>query len=226
MIEKLKTGFAGFDQGKTPMIRVLVIANESLMAEAIVATLSQQADMEVIRRSRDELGQRSDYSVVVIVDEGIAEQNTIQRKEIIQDDRKPLLLIRVSLQKKVVNIDESYELINPGTEQLVDLVRDFGRKHTTRKAIQNADRQKKMTHAGELPAEKHKRQTFYFPFKNFFSHAAFPEPEDQTTIRTRRLPLFEARNSLVNFSFQLRRRISKNVTLSIRKQFISGGNKV
>jgi hypothetical protein len=163
---------------------------------------------------------------VVIVDEGITEQNTIQRKEIIQDDRKTLLLIRVSLQKRVISVDESFELINPGMEELINLVMDFGRKHTAMRVVRNAARQKKMNHAGSIPAKENKRGITFFPFEKILSHAAFPDPEEKMIIRTRRLPLCEDRNSLVNFSLQLRRKIYKNMTLSIRKQFSSGGNKV
>jgi len=124
------------------MIRILVMANESLLADYIASTLSQEIDLYVILVTRDELGLRKDYSVVIVVDDGLVENESIKLQEVIRDDIA-LLLVRVSLKNRIVYIDESYQLINPGMAQVVDLVRNFNTKNLKKKSEEGTDSQKK-----------------------------------------------------------------------------------
>jgi hypothetical protein len=209
------------------MIRVLVIANESLLADSIVSSLSQEADMEVFRRARDELGFRKDYSVVVIVDDGLPESESIKLKEVIRDN-KTLLLVRVSLESRIVRVDESYEVVNPGMEQIISLVRDFTSQNLARMAQKNAGQQKKMNEFGDMHVREYNRQNTNTPVKNFLTNAQATDPEGQASIRVNRRPLLlEAWNSLTSLSlYQLRRTNSRSVTLPNRNRLPTGRDKV
>ena len=141
------------------MIRVLVMANDSLLANHIVSTLSQEADLDVFRVTRDELGIRRDYAVVIVVDEEMDEHEPIRLREIVRDDSS-LLLIRVSLKNRYVYVDESYQLANPGMGQMVKLVRDFNRKSQNNRS--DAVLQKKMNEAPVMQTIKHSSQQVNF----------------------------------------------------------------
>jgi hypothetical protein len=209
------------------MIRVLVIANGSLLADSIVSILSRQVDMKVIRRSRDELGQREEYSVVLIVDEGMHESESIKLKEVIRSD-KSLLLIRVSLESRIVRVDESYELVNPGMIDVINLVRDFNRKYSIGKADQDTDRQKKMNKDDYVHAKEYDRQNTSSPVKNLMTNAQATDPDSQKPVRVNRRPLLlEAWTSFTSLTlYQLRRTNSRSVTLPNQNRFPTGSNKV
>ncbi|HEU0294600.1 MAG TPA: hypothetical protein VFR47_17805, partial [Anaerolineales bacterium] len=94
------------------MIRVLILANDSLLVHFIEWSLSQEADLAVFRGTRDEPGTRRDYSVVIVVDDGLAEDELIRLWDFIRDDNS-LLLIRVSLTNRNVSVYQNYRLVNP-----------------------------------------------------------------------------------------------------------------
>jgi len=207
------------------MIRILVMANESLLADYIASTLSQEIDLDVIRVTRDELGLRKDYSVVIVVDDGLVENESIKLQEVIRDDIA-LLLVRVSLKNRIVYIDESYQLINPGMAQVVDLVRDFNTKNLKKKPEEGTDSQKKMNRAG-LQTGIYNRQNAYFPIEKPVVLAQVVELEYQLPIRANRTSLSNEVLSLFIsfFLHQLRRKDPRDVTLSNQQGYLIGNKK-
>jgi hypothetical protein len=107
------------------MINISVIANDSLLADAIATTLSEQIDLDVSRLTRHELGKGDRYSVVVIVDEEGSEHEPIQVTDLFREDIT-LLVILISLKSQDMYIYESYQLKNPKIERIINLVREFG----------------------------------------------------------------------------------------------------
>ena len=150
------------------MIQVLVMANDSLLADHIVTTLSREADLDVFRITRDELGVRRDYSVVIVLDEEMDEHEPIQLKEIMRHGTS-LLLIRVSLKNRNVYVDESYQLANPGITQIVDLLKEFSMKNRMGKSAKDVNSQKKMNDIRVVHAGKYYRQTPSSSFGRYFA---------------------------------------------------------
>jgi hypothetical protein len=110
------------------MIRVLLVANDSLLADSIASILKAEIDLDVVRLTRRDLGKGERYSVVIIVDEEGSEANPIRFGDLFRDD-VTLLVIMVSLTNRNIRVYESYQLNNPGMARVIDLVRNFGRSN-------------------------------------------------------------------------------------------------
>src|SRR5688572_15443506 len=108
------------------MIRVLLMANNSLLADAIASTLADEIDLDVIRLTHRELGKGDHHSVVIVVDEGEPEHESIKVADLFWD-RSTLLVIMISLKSRNIYIYESYQLANPELERLIHIVREFSR---------------------------------------------------------------------------------------------------
>jgi hypothetical protein len=142
------------------MIRVLVMATDSFLADYVVAALSKEPGIEVLRVTRDELGSRKDYSAVIVMDDAMDETESIKLKEFVQKD-KSLLLMRLSSGNKVISVDETYRLVNPGIDQIVDLLEAFDRKTLTTNSDDTASSQKKMNKARNIQADKYGLQPVF-----------------------------------------------------------------
>jgi len=114
------------------MIRVLVMANDSLLADAIASMLTEEIDLDVIRVTRRELGKGDRHSVVILVDEGESETESIKAIDLVRDEIT-LLVIKLSLKSRKIHVFESYQLNNPGIERVISLVREFGRANLKKK---------------------------------------------------------------------------------------------
>jgi len=114
------------------MIRVLVMANDSVLADSIASILSEEIDLDIVRLTRRELGKGDRYSVVIIVDEGESENETIKVTDLFREEIS-LLVIKLSLKSRNIFVYESYQLNNPRIERVVNLVRDFGRANLKKK---------------------------------------------------------------------------------------------
>lgn len=121
------------------MIRVLVMANDSLLADAIVSTLAEEISLDVVRVTRRELGKGDRYSVVIIVDEGESDSESIKVTDLLCDD-STLLVIKLSLKSRNIFVYESYQLNNPRMERVIDMVRDFGRANLKKKVEEDLNR--------------------------------------------------------------------------------------
>jgi hypothetical protein len=118
------------------MIRVLVMANDSLLADAIASTLAEEIDLDVVRITRRELGKGDRHSVVIIVDEGASDIESIRATDLLRDE-VTLLVIKFSLKSRNIQVFESYQLNNPKIERVIGLVRDFGRANLKKKVEVN-----------------------------------------------------------------------------------------
>lgn len=111
------------------MIRVLVMANNSLLVDAIASILAVEISPDVLQliyrppRTMYEVI-RDPRSMLIVIDEGASENGSIKVPDSFQDDRR-LLLIKASLKTMNIDIYESYQLTRPGMEQVMELVRDF-----------------------------------------------------------------------------------------------------
>jgi hypothetical protein len=114
------------------MIRVLVMANDSLLADSIASTLAEEIDLDVVRMTRQGLGKGDRYSVVIVVDEGELEEEALRVSDLLRED-VTLLLIKLSLQSRNIYVYESYQLNDPGIDRVINLVREFGRTNLKKK---------------------------------------------------------------------------------------------
>jgi hypoxanthine-guanine phosphoribosyltransferase len=150
------------------MISVLVLANESLFADAIVAALSQVIDLDVVRMSQRELGKGGHYSVIIIVDEEEIDGESIKLKDLIREG-VTLILIKVSLESRNVHVFESYQLLNPEMDQVLDLLREFSRKYLKNQSEDGTGSQKKMNEAFIFQTGEHIRNQPYIPVAHLFA---------------------------------------------------------
>jgi hypothetical protein len=113
------------------MIRVSVMANDSILVDKIAAILAREIRLDVLqltyRQPRNIYEAIRDHrSVVILIDEGDSDIESIS----VSDPKRvdcPLLVIKISLKSRNIHIFESYRLGRPGIEQVVRLVRDFCR---------------------------------------------------------------------------------------------------
>ena len=114
------------------MIHVLVLANDSVLADIIVSTLSKEIEIDVARMRYQELKRGDQYSVVILVDEEEPESEPFWFNDLFRDGIT-LLLIRVSLKSRNIFVYESYQINNPSMERVVELVRDFSQVNLKKK---------------------------------------------------------------------------------------------
>jgi hypothetical protein len=108
------------------MIRVLMMANDSLLAEGIGSLLAQEIDLDVVRLTRHELDMGDHHSVLIVIDEGQPENDRIDVMDLFRD-RPNLIVIMLSLVSRNIYIYESYQLDNPEMEDVIHIIREFSR---------------------------------------------------------------------------------------------------
>jgi hypothetical protein len=115
------------------MVRVLVMANESVLADAIVSILAEEIDMDVLRTTRHEpdkidLAIREHHPVVIIIEESSSEnENRFITAGDLSKAYDRLRILTLSPENHLLHVCESYQLPVSGMTQLVNLVRDFDR---------------------------------------------------------------------------------------------------
>jgi len=119
------------------MIRVMVMANDSLLVDVIASILAVQIGPDVLQLTYrlppniyDAI--RDPRSIVIVIDEGGSENEPIKVPDSFRVD-SPLLLIKASLKTMNMDIYEGYQLTRPGMEQVIELVRDFSRTYLRKK---------------------------------------------------------------------------------------------
>ena len=113
------------------MVRLLVIADDSLLADGIVSILEKEMELDVLRLTKREPGNGyreicTPGSEVIIVEEGASDHELIAASQRFHE-HGPLLVITISPESHHLHICESYQIPNPGKADLVSLVRDFGK---------------------------------------------------------------------------------------------------
>ena len=120
------------------MIHVVVMANDSRLADSIASILAKEIDLDVVGLTRLELGKGNRHSVVIIVDEGESKDESINVNDLLRDNIT-LLVIKLSLKSRNIYVYESYQLNNPGIERVIELVRDFGRANLKKKVEEDVN---------------------------------------------------------------------------------------
>jgi hypothetical protein len=114
------------------MMRILMMANDSLLADAVASTLAGELDLDVVRVTRLEPEKGNRHSVVIVVDQGESEGSSIRASDLFRSEIT-LLVIKLSLSRRNIHVIQSYQLNNPEIEQVIDLVREFGRTNLKKK---------------------------------------------------------------------------------------------
>ena len=119
------------------MKRVMVMAKDSFLVQAIASILAAEIGPNVLRLTYLEPSTiyediRDHRSVLINVDEERFRNETVTVLDLIQDD-SPLLVIMIALKSRNIHIFESYQLANPEMENVINLVRDFSRTYLRKK---------------------------------------------------------------------------------------------
>jgi hypothetical protein len=108
-------------------MHVLVIANDSVLTDAIVSTLGEENDLDVLRATRYESEKvaqavREHCPVVIVVEEGSSEEKMFMTGNLF-NGYDHLRILVVSPEQSRVRICESYHVPISRMEQMVNLVR-------------------------------------------------------------------------------------------------------
>jgi len=146
------------------MIHVLVLANNSLLADAVVLILAEEIDLGEAWISRHELGRGSPHSMMIFVDDGGPDNELKELTELFRGD-VTLLVIKVALTKPSLYLFESYQLNNPETERIISLVRDFCRANLKKnvRGGKNTGFLKKMKRIRQTETWRHKQRQMHDP---------------------------------------------------------------
>jgi hypothetical protein len=114
------------------MIRVLVIAGSSLLADAIVLRLAQEANLDMLRIQQHDPTKIAEailegYSVVIIIEDEYSADVYITAKNLLQD-YGPFRVITVSPEKHHLHICDSYDMPVSGLTQVVNLAKGFSQQ--------------------------------------------------------------------------------------------------
>jgi hypothetical protein len=111
------------------MIRVSVMANDSVLVDVIAAILAREIRLDLLQLSY--CLPRSIYriihdhrSVVILIDEGDYNSESMLENDPFFFDN-PLLVIKTCLKSRNIYIFETYQLGKPGMDQMVERLRDL-----------------------------------------------------------------------------------------------------
>jgi hypothetical protein len=115
------------------MIRVMVMAKDTILVQAIASILAAEIGPNVLHLTY--LEPRTTYevirdhrSMVIVIDEGASENDSSEMPDSFRE-AGPLLVIKASLKTRNILIDQSYQLVGIGSEQVTNLVKDFCGTH-------------------------------------------------------------------------------------------------
>ena len=113
------------------MIRVLVMAESSLLADAIVSNLAQEANLAVLRLTDHDpsmISEARGCSVLIMVEEGKPHHPFIPANDMLRD-YGCFRLITVSPQKHHLHVWDRYEMPISGMAQAAALAQGFSREN-------------------------------------------------------------------------------------------------
>jgi hypothetical protein len=112
------------------MKRVSVMANDSILVDAIASILATEIGPDVLQLTYhlpdiacEAL--RDHRSMLIMIDEGESEVELLAPPDVVTNN--PLLVIKADLKTMNIEVHESYLLKTPSAEHLTRLVRDFHR---------------------------------------------------------------------------------------------------
>ncbi len=108
-------------------MRVLVIANDSVLTYGIVSMLGEENDLDVLWATQYDSEQvdqavQENCPVVIVVEEGLPGENTLMPGSLINRNDH-LRILTVSPERSCVRVCESYYVPISTMAQMVDLVR-------------------------------------------------------------------------------------------------------
>lgn len=114
------------------MVHVLVMANDSLLADAIVSNLAQETTLDVLRLTQQDPGKvhlaiHKDCLVVIIVEEGKSDDAFITANDLLRD-YDCFRIITISSQRHHLRICDSYQMPISGVAQVINLAKGFKRE--------------------------------------------------------------------------------------------------
>ena len=120
-------------------MRMLLLANNSLLADSLVSMLSGEPDMEVVRLTHREFRKKDQYSTVIIIDEEETTNESPKAIDLIVN-HKALLVITMFLKSRNIYVHECYQLVNPEVERVIHILRDFRRTDLKKKVEREVHR--------------------------------------------------------------------------------------
>jgi hypothetical protein len=111
------------------MKRVSVMANDSILVDAIASILAAEISPDVLQLTYHLPGNawealRDHRSMLIMIDEGESELELLAPPDSFTNN--PLLVIKADLKTMNIDVHKSYPLLqNPGPDQVTRLVRDF-----------------------------------------------------------------------------------------------------
>ncbi|HSL46880.1 MAG TPA: hypothetical protein VK897_25810 [Anaerolineales bacterium] len=112
------------------MIRVLVLASDSLLGDAIVSNLVRDTSLEVSRLTEQDLSRattHADYSVVIIVEEA-GQKNPSSTAENLLRNYSSVRIITISSQRHSLHVCDRHELPISGMKQVIYLAKSLDRQ--------------------------------------------------------------------------------------------------
>jgi hypothetical protein len=115
------------------MIRVSVMANDSLVVDEIASILAQEIALDVLQLTYCLPSHMHEYvrdhdSVFVLIDDG--ETATVSRSVPWMDwDTGPLLLLKATFKAIQLDVYQGFPLTELRREQVTNLIREFGRSY-------------------------------------------------------------------------------------------------
>ena len=118
------------------MKRVSVMANDSVLVDAIASILAAEIGPDVLQLTYRLPGNacetlRDHRSMLIMIDEGESDLELLEPPDSFTNN--PLLVIKADLKTINIDVHKSYPLMkNPGPEQVTRLVRDFHKAYLGR----------------------------------------------------------------------------------------------
>mgnify|MGYP001202166716 CR=1 FL=1 len=114
------------------MVHVLLVANDSLLADGIESVLSQEADLSLfrlrhIKPEEVESAVRNHQPEVIIVEEGASDDEIITVSNLVRQFARSLI-ITISTKQKQIHICNRYKVRTSGLAELVHLIKTFRRQ--------------------------------------------------------------------------------------------------
>jgi hypothetical protein len=115
------------------MTRVLVMAKSSFIADAIISSLVEETDLDVLQLTQPDPGTisqaiRKECSVLILIEEEQSKGTFITANDLCRESGC-FRIITISPYKHHLHICDSYEMPVSGMAQVIDLARDFHREN-------------------------------------------------------------------------------------------------
>jgi len=115
------------------MVDVLVMANDSLLADLVMSSLARQTDLDVLRLTHHDSYKADDVLhehclAVIIIEEPESNNSLITGSDLLQD-YSCLRIITISPEKKHLYICDRYQMPISGESQVTNLVNSFIREN-------------------------------------------------------------------------------------------------